>query len=398
MEPLAGAVPPRLSDLVRISDTLTWSSDHRESFLRAVRIVRGAVGAWVSPAYLLDDSATVLRLVADDADRAAIGPGFESMPASEHIRAPWLNRGEWPVSASGHLDHEAWRSLPDDFKAWFGTSGIVVSLHADGRHLGAILLCFDRDFVPTEATRGFLAVAGRIIGGAVYRWQVAARERELGALEERRRLSAELHDDLSQQVAGLGLRVASMKLDLEQADVASMQVVLGQVDAMVGELRARLRHLMLGLRADAALAEGMFLDQVRHHVEQFELHWGLPTQLVCARPDLAERVPIEVGAQLVRVLQEALSNCYLHARASQVRVCVEATSTKVSLIVEDDGEGFDPASILDTRLGVRIMRERLEQIGGTLTIRAADERGTRVTAEAPVRSLAPIPVAADDFA
>ena len=201
-----------LAELVRISDALAWEPDRADSYLDAVRIIQEVMGADMAPSFLLDGSGRQLLLVAEgDQERMLRERGYGSMPAAEHVRAPWINEEEWPVSASDHLDHESWRLLPQDFKDWFGTSGIVASIHADGRHLGAVLLTFDHAFRMSLEQRAFLAAAGRILGCAVHRWQTARRERELGALDERRRLADELHADLSQQVAALGLGVEAMR-------------------------------------------------------------------------------------------------------------------------------------------------------------------------------------------
>lgn len=140
------------------------------------------------------------------------------------------------MCAADHLDSEAWRILPDAFKDWFGESGVVVPIHADGRHLGAVLLTFDTNRRLTQTETEFCAVSGRILGSALYRWQVVSRERELGALEERRRLSDELHDELSQQVASLGLLVETMKLDVSGGDTNIVEDI-HQLDRRVVQLR-----------------------------------------------------------------------------------------------------------------------------------------------------------------
>jgi signal transduction histidine kinase len=377
---------PHLAELVRINDTLTWSPDYRHSFIAACHIIRDLVGASIAPAYLLDETGSRLELVTDDETRAILGEEYYVMPPGEHLRAPWINAGEWPVSARDHLDSEAWAILPESFKAWFGTSGIVVSIHADGRHLGAVLPCFDHDYVLTREMREFLAVAGRIVGSALYRWQVAAHEREIGALEERRRLSDELHDDLSQQVASLGLRVETMQLSVRGGDVEAVSRDIHELSAAVARLKHSLRHEMLGLRADAEMTHGDFLGQVRMHLVAFTSQFDVPVEFSCPDPAAAERVPLDVGTQLLRVLGEALTNVQRHASASRITIRLLATRTKVRLEIEDDGVGFDPGAVAPTSLGLRIGRQRMEQVDGVLKLGAAAPRGTRVVAEVPLRS------------
>ena len=373
-----------LVELVRINDTLICSHDRGDSYLEAVRIIKDVIGAKLAPSFLLDETGTRLDLVTDDEQRAILGDEFATMPASEHVREPWINTGEWPVSAADHLDDDGWTILPDHFKEWFGTSGVVVSIHADGRHLGAVVLSFEGEFILTQTKKEFLAAAGRILGNALYRWQVGARERELGALEERRRLSDELHVDLSQQVATLGLHMGAMKLDLAEANVDRLEEDVRQLDDTVSALKRSLRHQMLGLRSEGEVISGSFVERMRSHVDNFERQLAIPVKLDCPRPGEADNVPVAVAVQLIRVLQEALSNAHMHSRASGVTVRLLAARTRIRLEIQDNGKGFDPDSVPDSRLGLRIMRERMQQIDGFLSIGPAQMGGTLVVAEVPL--------------
>ena len=378
-----GREPQYLAELVRINDTLIWSQDRTDSFVAAVEIIRDLMGARIAPTYLQDEAGNLLVLVTDDDTRDALGPHFATMPAHEHVRPPWINPQEWPVSAADHLQDPAWKLLPDDFKAWFGESGVVVSIHADGRHLGAVLLCFEGPWALTATRKEFLAAAGRILGNAVYRWQVAGRERELGALEERRRLSDELHVDLSQQLAALGLHAGVMQLDAAARDVDRLVADVDHLEQLVSTANRSLRHQMLGLRTDAEMVKGTFVAQVRRHLDNFERQFGIPVTVECTGG--ADDVPLPVAAQLIRVLQEALANVHLHARATAVTVRLLPSSTRIRLEVEDDGNGFDPTSVPDSRLGVRIMSERMQQVDGVVTFGRGHAGGTLVAAEAPLR-------------
>jgi len=377
--------PSYLADLVRINDALSWSPEGAASFVAAVAIVKDVMGARLAPSYLLNASEDLLVLVGDDEQRAALGEAFASMPAHEHVREPWINPEEWPVSAADHLDDEAWALLPDDFKAWFGDSGIVASLHADERHLGAVLLCFDGPFTLTAEQRDFLAAAGRILGSALCRWQLAGRERELGALEERRRLSDELHVDLSQQVAALGLHVGLTRLDVADSDLARVGDDIARLDDMVETLKISLRHQMLGLRSDAEILGDSFLEQARSLVDNFAQQFGISASFDCE--GCGEYVPHTIAAQLVRVLREALANVQQHSKATHVTVRLRSSQTLIRLEVEDDGVGFDPGRVLDSRLGIKIISERMQQLDGGVRFTPAHGGGTLLIAEAPVRPI-----------
>ena len=91
--------------------------------------------------------------------------------------------------------------------------------------------------------------------------------------------------------------------------------------------------------------------------------------------------------QLLRILQEALSNVRKHARAKSARVELAQVDGRVSAAVQDDGRGFDPEAMHREgfpRFGLAIMRERAQSIGGELSVESAPGRGTRVSIEVPV--------------
>ena len=382
----------RLDDLVRVNDMLTWSPDYRHSFVRACNLIGELVGASMAPAYIIDGSGTLLVLVTDEATAIRLGDEYRTMPVVPHVRSPWVNPGEWPVQAKEILDSEAWWILPDSFKAWFGETGVVASIHADGRHLGAVLLCFEGDYTLTQPAREYLRVACRILGSAIYRWQAAAREREIGALEERRRLAEELHDDISQQVANLGYRVDAALLDHGGGDHDLVTQDLRGLEELVTGLKRSLRHQMLGLRADSQVGAGSFLSGIREHLDHFRDQFGLPVDFLCPWGDAADRIPLDIATQLLRVLQEGLANAYRHSHATRVEIRLFGTSTKVRLEIEDDGIGFEATAIPESRMGMRIMRQRMEQIDGRLEVVPASPRGTILVAEAPVHYLSASPL------
>jgi signal transduction histidine kinase len=85
------------------------------------------------------------------------------------------------------------------------------------------------------------------------------------------------------------------------------------------------------------------------------------------------------------VLQEALTNVALHAHASSVRVLIRTDEDGLSLIVQDDGQGFEPGDLLKPQaMGVLGMRERAVQLGGTLTVAATPGKGTRLALTLPI--------------
>jgi signal transduction histidine kinase len=98
-------------------------------------------------------------------------------------------------------------------------------------------------------------------------------------------------------------------------------------------------------------------------------------------------IPSSISVQLLRIIQEALTNVYKHAQeANQVNLSFLASKGQVVLIIEDDGEGFDPTILNNNghHFGLRVMRQRAERLGGNLTIHSTPGKGTRILVRVPI--------------
>jgi len=101
------------------------------------------------------------------------------------------------------------------------------------------------------------------------------------------------------------------------------------------------------------------------------------------------RLPAAIETALFRIAQEAITNVARHAQASEVRVTLEMGGGRVRLVVEDNGQGFDPAAVATVKqsgrgLGLRGMQERAAILGGECHIRSGVGEGTAITVEAPL--------------
>jgi len=206
--------------------------------------------------------------------------------------------------------------------------------------------------------------------------------------DERRRIAREMHDQFGEQLTALGLRIRMLKeASADRADLSSLvealEHVAQQLDRDVDHLVWELRPTALddlGLRA--ALANYIQDWSVRVSVSA-ELHTaGLTT----------DRLGSEIETTLYRIAQEALNNIAKHARAGHVEIILERRPDHVSLIVEDDGVGFDPGGVDADRRGFGLlgMQERAALVGATLQIESAPGEGTTVLVRMPTTPLATI--------
>ena len=125
------------------------------------------------------------------------------------------------------------------------------------------------------------------------------------------------------------------------------------------------------------------ITTVKQYIHEFSRQYGLLVEFETVGLQ-EQRLPLEVETALFRVIQESLTNVVLHAQASRVDVLISQQDHRVVTIVEDNGIGFLPTSpMFDDHLGLFGMRERLEMLGGSLTIESSPGQGTTVKGEVP---------------
>jgi PAS domain S-box-containing protein len=238
--------------------------------------------------------------------------------------------------------------------------------------------------------------SGKIIGASKVARDITARIAEadlelwtrlvLAQEDERRRIARELHDQLGQQLTALRLTLEMLKMRSDErpelrAQIETLQELALQLDKDVAFRVWELRPLeMESVGLHAALTQ---------YVQNWSQHFGVNVQLH-ASPGSGEHLPPEVAITIYRVAQEALNNIVKHARAARVDVVLERRGGYVSLVIEDDGRGFDQAAAESgrPRFGLIGMRERAALVGGELQIESAPGRGTTVFLRTPVESAA----------
>ena len=203
--------------------------------------------------------------------------------------------------------------------------------------------------------------------------------------QERHRIAQDIHDGLIQNLAGLRFR-ARYWHRLIDTDPAQMHAELDQLQEIVGTSIDEMRRSILALRP-VALEEQGFFPALRQLISDFCKHRHLCADLQVSGSE--ERLPLTLEATLFRIAQEALSNVGKHAQANAVQIALDLEDAdSISLIVRDDGRGFDPA-LLDQafrygHLGLRQMQERVERAGGTLVVHSQPGQGAEVRATLPL--------------
>jgi PAS domain S-box-containing protein len=209
---------------------------------------------------------------------------------------------------------------------------------------------------------------------AIEHAQLHQQAERLAVIEERQRLARELHDSVTQALYSVTLYADATRMALSagKEDVAATH--LQDLRMMAREAMIDMRLLIFELRPPVLEKEGL-VTAVQTRLEAVEARSGLRTTLHVEGQEV--HLPLSIEEELYRVVQEALNNAVRHARAQQVTIEFLYEDELFSLIVRDDGRGFDPAIARQSGgLGLRGIEERVERIGGKLIVESALEEGT----------------------
>jgi signal transduction histidine kinase len=202
--------------------------------------------------------------------------------------------------------------------------------------------------------------------------------------EERKRISRELHDDIGQRVALLGIELDLVRQLLHEQPLLQERVERAQ--SATGELGTDLHQLSHALHSSKLQYLGL-PAALRELCRRIADRHSLAVQLDCEQKiALGE----DEALALFRVTQEALNNVVRHSQATKALVSLSSGATEVRLVVFDDGQGFDPTA-RSSGIGLIGMRERLRAVGGEFQIISTAEGGTEVHASIPLQ---PVPLGA----
>jgi signal transduction histidine kinase len=195
---------------------------------------------------------------------------------------------------------------------------------------------------------------------------------------ERQRLARELHDETGQALTSilLGLTAVERAESVEAARVAASELR----ELVVGTLQ-NVRRLAVELRPSAL--DDFGLEPALRRLGQTVREGGALDVQVEARLG-AERLPSEVETAVYRIVQEALTNVAKHASATHVSIVLARKRGTVTVMIEDDGRGFEPAKGSGGGLGLLGMRERVQLLDGSFEIEASPGAGTTLVIEFPV--------------
>jgi signal transduction histidine kinase len=201
---------------------------------------------------------------------------------------------------------------------------------------------------------------------------------------ERGRVASELHDHITQLLCAVLVRSQTLA-DRLPAREGTLKREAVKLRELVGQTAEEVERISRNLRPGVLEQLGL-VAVLRDAGNEFAKRTGVVLKLSCV--PLKVRLPSDVELTLYRILQEALANVALHARARQVTVQLTKRGDLVQLVIHDDGISFDPEQPPAKRkkagqLGVLGMRERAAYMGGTLSVKSAPGQGTTITVQIP---------------
>ena len=248
--------------------------------------------------------------------------------------------------------------------------------------------------VPVEISSRLIFADGAVVGvqGCLRdvserkRVQAAARTYSRRLIEaqegERRRMSRELHDQVGQILTAVKMNLYALRQKCSAPEIlASIEDNMKVIDEAVDQVR----DLSVDLRP-LLLDDFGLVVAVRWYLDRQAKSCGVPAEFTTHSLGEDDRFSSELETACFRIVQEAVTNVARHARASRISVVLERVGQDLILLISDDGAGFDMKALRTSAatLGLRSMEERVQAMGGSITIDSAPHSGTAICARLPI--------------
>jgi PAS domain S-box-containing protein len=211
------------------------------------------------------------------------------------------------------------------------------------------------------------------------------REQDLRhAMEERQRISQDLHDGILQSLYAIGLGLEACRPLLAQQRKKAPSKLTAAFDHAIGQLNhvmAEIRNFIAGLESQV-LQGGDFASALQTMVQTLSASSATVCR-VSIQEATARKISTEEALHLMNVVREALSNSLRHSRAKRTTVSLRQLTRSVRLSITDDGIGFNPAVVHGAGRGLSNMTARAQKIGGRLVVRSVPRRGTTILVDLP---------------
>jgi len=216
------------------------------------------------------------------------------------------------------------------------------------------------------------------IGIAIENARLHEKAQGVATLEERERIAREMHDGLAQVLSYVNTKSQAARQFISSGQEVQAETQLRELEEIAQGMYADVRESILDLRTTASPQKDI-VSTLKEYVLRFGQLSGIRTSMEINNGGLLS-LPATTELQVIRIIQEALTNVRKHAEAGHAWVMISTDNDHVEIVVKDDGNGFNVSSSgqMDwPKFGLQSMRERAESIGGKLDIRSTS-KGTEV--------------------
>lgn len=217
---------------------------------------------------------------------------------------------------------------------------------------------------------------------------LAAAERQAGILQERQRMAGEIHDTLAQGFTSIVMQLEAAEQSLPEGMIPAKKHIDKARETARGSLKEA-RRLVMALQP-RELESASLPDALRREATRWETNTGIRTEFsVTGEPILLHP---EVEVTLLRAMQEGLTNIHKHAQARESVVTLSYMDEQVALDIQDDGQGFEVQTLHNAAeqgrggYGLRAMRQRVENLGGSVIVESSPGEGTTLVVQLPTAS------------
>jgi len=345
--------------------------------------VRVLVGADYAALSIVHVNGGIERFITSgmDADlRLAIGD-----PPRGHGLLGLITREARSYRVTRIADHPDSYGFPAHHPSMTSFLGVPVTVH--GRSVGNLYLTDKRDALEfTESDRLLVEMFALRAGIAIDNARLHEQVQRLAVVEERERISRDLHDGIIQSIYGVALSLEEVSYLMASApDEAGVRVDRA-IDSLNLTIR-EIRNFILGLRSEL-LHGADVVAGLATLADEFGATGAADVELdIEVDPEATASLPVGHRVQLLQMAREALSNAVRHAHARRITLSLHSVRQGLVLAVEDDGVGFEATTAPPSgHLGLANLRERATAIGGELTIDSTAGGGTRIRILVPKSS------------
>lgn len=370
-----------LSALVAVGEAISASIELEDVLRHSLDTIIAITSADAAEIWLLEDDTLVMRChrgTHGDAflerTRFAVGEGLPGVVAAT---------GEPMVAHDLASDRRFLRKavVREGFQTF-----AALPLRYRGALVG-VLAVAARSNAAVDATElRLLGAIGEQITPAVENARLNRQIEDAAVLQERERISREMHDGLSQVLGYVNTQALAVRKLIADGRLNVAVRELVKLEEAARSTYADVREGILGLRTAPRHTDGL-AGALSEYVTGYHELSGIEAHFEVTPEAGRLRLPPAAEIQLIRIVQEALSNVRKHSGATEVWVTFDQDASGLRIVVADTGQGFDSKHLGSAgrpRFGLQTMRERAESIGGAFAIETAPGRGTRVIVRLPI--------------